>query len=158
MLNKKVILLALIVLFSSNSAWAEGDGYTSHIFDKVLHGYYSCIRLGSKQRNISCKAKYIRVIGWEREGSDSVPTNISDVTVLTAVNGEIPESLDAPIEGEYGLSECLKAMNLVKSNPGKWDLMLGFQELDSGEDAVIHCEAINQSLMQQLYIEKPYLP
>ncbi len=137
---------------SSNMAMAQGINLNYHVFDKVLYGRLSCYPEGLPAMNVSCPSRYVDISGWVREALEDVPAEISEVTVFTKIVGEFFVNRESTLEGEYGLNECRRAINLVKSNPAKWDLRLGF--LESTPDAIVYCEAFNQSLMQQYYAEQ----
>lgn len=147
MLIKKRYLLVCIVLMMSKSALVSGDDLNYLVFDKILFGTFTCKSPSDETYNMICPKKYLQVSGWVRDGSDGVPVEISEVTMYAEVSGNIfSSSLD---DTGYGLKECEKAINLVKSNPGKWDLKVGRNSY-----SIVYCEVFNQLLMQQYYAEQ----
>ncbi|MEH6347442.1 MAG: hypothetical protein V7785_20260 [Bermanella sp.] len=151
MFIKKAYLIAYFTLLILKSALAESSDQSYYIYDKLLHGTYSCIRDTVEPMNTECYVdrKYIHLSGWLRRGSEEIADDISDTTFFFAISAEFFLHSSTVEENHY-LKECSRAMNLVKSNPNKWDLKIGI----NSSDILIYCEAVNQSLMQQYYSEQ----
>lgn len=149
MFLKNIYLAVCATLLIVKPVWADIET-EYYVFDKLLHGTYSCIRDTSVPYNMGCDIpQYIHLSGWMREGSEEVPADISETTVYAEISAEFFLNR-VKIDEFYTLKECKRAMNLVKSNPSKWDLKIG----TSWSNVLTYCEAVNQSLMQQYYAEQ----
>lgn len=150
MIMKKVYLLICIALLIPKSVLAESNDQEYYVFDKLLYGNYSCIRDTVEPQNAWCNMeRFIHLSGWLREGSEEIPADISETTVFSEISAEFFLH-SSKIEENHYLKECSRAINLVKSNPSKWDLKIGIYS----SYILNYCEAVNQSLVQQYYAEQ----
>ncbi len=148
---KKLCLIPSFILLVLKPALAVSSEQDYHVFDKLLHGTYSCIRNTVEPASTKCYIvdQYIHLSGWVREGSEEVPADISETTVFSEISAQFYLH-SSTIEETYYLKECSRGMSLVKSNPNKWDLKVGI----NSTGILTYCEAVNQSLVQQFYAEQ----
>lgn len=156
-LTIKLVLLAAIFSNSIN-LFASSSSELSYItFDKVLFGIFNCSSPDYPRTNIAChirnRHQNLNISGWKRISSTGENSETSDTVSFVELNASFYMS-DSSVEHFYhGLDSCLTAINLVKSNPIKWDLRIGI-DVGNWSNRLYSCEAINSDLMKQYHAEK----